>query len=80
MMSPTIDRLTRVFRTVFDDPQLVICRDTTAADISDWDSLMHVTLIVNVEQEFQVRFSSSEVAQLQSVGDLIDLVAQRQPA
>jgi acyl carrier protein len=80
MMSPTIDRLTRVFRTVFDDPHLVICRDTTAADISDWDSLMHVTLIVNVEQEFQVRFSSSEVAQLQSVGDLIDLVAQRQPA
>jgi acyl carrier protein len=39
-----------------------------------WDSLMHVTLIIAVERSFGVRFKSSEVANLQNVGDLVDLV------
>ena len=73
-MSSTLDRLTEVFQDVFEDDDLVIARETTAADVEDWDSLMHVTLVVNVEREFGFRFKSSEVSALQSVGDLIDLI------
>lgn len=73
-MSTTLDRLTELFRDVFEDDDLVIARDTTAAEVEDWDSLMHVTLVVNVELEFGVRFKSSDVSALGSVGDLIDLI------
>ena len=62
-------RLSEVFREVFDDDDLTIARDTTARDVEEWDSLMHVTLITSVEREFEVRFSSSEVASLQSAGE-----------
>jgi len=73
-MSSTLDRLTEVFQDVFEEDDLLITRETTAADVEDWDSLMHVTLIVNVEREFGVRFKSSDVSALASVGDLIALI------
>ncbi len=73
-MSSSLDRLTDVFQDLFDDDELVITRDTTAADIEDWDSLMHVTLVVNVEREFDLTFKSSDVSKLKSVGDLMDLI------
>jgi acyl carrier protein len=76
-MSDTISRMTEVFRDVFDDEELTISRNTSAKDIENWDSLSHVSLIVRVEKEFGVRFSSSEVAELQSVGELIDLIDKK---
>jgi acyl carrier protein len=79
-MSDRLGRLNQVFRDVFDDDELEISRRTTADDVEGWDSLMHVTLIVNVEKAFKVKFSSSEVAALQNVGELLDLINARSPA
>jgi acyl carrier protein len=73
-MTDTLTRLTDVFRDVFNDDALDITRETTAADVPEWDSLMHVTLIVNVEKSFGVRFKSSQIAGLQNVGELVDLI------
>jgi acyl carrier protein len=76
-MYERMERLNKVFREVFDDDELEITRQTTAEDVEGWNSLMHVTLIVNVEKEFGVKFLSSEVASLQNVGELIDLINAR---
>jgi acyl carrier protein len=76
-MSGTLERLTSVFQDVFEDDDISLARETTADDIEGWDSLMHVTLVVNVESKFDVRFSSSEVSALECVGDLIDLIESR---
>ena len=67
-------QLNELFRNVFDDDDLAIARETTADDIDDWDSLMHVTLMLAAEKLFRVRFTSSEVATLQNVGELADLL------
>jgi acyl carrier protein len=67
-------RLCEVFQEVFDDDDLVVTRDTSAREVGEWDSLMHINLVLNVEKEFSVRFSSSEVAVLQNVGQLVDLI------
>ena len=76
-MNDRLARLNEVFRDVFEDDELSVTRQTTAKDIEGWDSLMHVTLLINVEKAFGVKFSSSEVANLKSVGDLSDLVEAR---
>jgi acyl carrier protein len=73
-MDNTLERLNEVFREVFDNEDLSVTPATTAKDIEGWDSLMHVTLVVNVEKAFGVRFSSSEVASLKNVGELIQLI------
>lgn len=78
MTEKTLPRLAEVFRDVFADETLTVTRETTAADIPEWDSLMHVTLIVNVERAFGLRFKSSEVGGLHNVGDLVDLIAAKE--
>ena len=40
-----MERLTGIFRDVFDDDSIVITDQTTANDIEDWDSLEHINLI-----------------------------------
>lgn len=79
-MDGQLGRLCQVFQAVFDDDELEINRQTTAKDVEGWDSLMHVTLIVNIEKAFGIKFSSSEVASLQNVGELIDLINARSHA
>ncbi len=71
------ERLTRIFRRVFDDKRLVIDRNTTADDIDDWDSLEHITLISAVEKEFKVRFTMKEVSSMKNVGEMVDIIIAR---
>lgn len=77
-MSDHLSDLNEVFRDVFDNEELQVERETTARDVDHWDSLMHVKLILAVERAFKVRFSSSEVASLKNVGELLDLIESKQ--
>ena len=70
-------QLTTIFRDVFDDPDLVPKREMTADDVSEWDSLSHVRLMLTVEKAFRVRFTASQVGNLKNVGDLIDLLQSK---
>ena len=72
-----IDKLTPIFRNVFDDEGMKISRDTTAKDIDGWDSLAHIRLIVSIEKFFSVKFSASEIADLENVGDMCDLIIKK---
>jgi acyl carrier protein len=76
-MGEVMARLNEIFRDVFEDGDLRVDEETTAQDVEGWDSLMHVTLIINVEKTFGFRFRSSEVASLKNVGELADLIASR---
>lgn len=77
-MVSILPQINDIFQDVFEDDDLEINRDTTAHDVEGWDSLMHVTLIVNVEKVFGVKFSSSEISALKKVGDLEDLINSHQ--
>ncbi|MGN6374708.1 MAG: acyl carrier protein [Sphingomonas sp.] len=66
--------LTDVMRDVFDDDDIVIGPQTTAADVAGWDSQAHVTLIVAAEQRFGVRFRTAEFEALRNVGDFVALI------
>lgn len=73
----TLAQLQEVFRNVFDDDGLVIALETTAQDIEAWDSVQHVTLMMEVEDAFKVRLSTSEMAYLKNVGDLVELIDRK---
>jgi acyl carrier protein len=70
-------RLTDTFRTIFGNQDIHLTRETTANDVAGWDSLMHINLIVAVEKEFRVRFTTLEVMSLNNVGDLADTITRK---
>jgi acyl carrier protein len=71
------ERLTEVFRDVFDDDSIEISPDMSAKDVDGWDSLSHIRLILTIEKTFKIKFSTSEIGKLQKVGDLISLIAAK---
>ncbi len=79
-VSDTLDSLNEVFRTVFDDDDLTVAAETTAKDVDGWDSMMHVRLLINVEKNFKIKFSFSEMAGLKNVGELVALIDSKLPA
>lgn len=76
-MNEIFDRLNDIFRDVFDDDSLTVNEQTTAADIEDWDSLSHITLVGAVEDEFRMKFSMKEVVEMKNVGEMAQIVAAR---
>lgn len=76
-MSDVLHRVTEVFHDVFNDHDLLITPETSAKDISEWDSIMHVSLIIGIEKKFGVRMTSAEVTRLQTVGDLVRLIESK---
>ena len=72
-----MSRVTDLMRDVFDEPDLVPNDETSADDVADWDSTNHVRLIVAIEEEFGIRFETSEVTAPENVGELVDLIESK---
>ena len=69
-----LERLTTIFKEVFDDESIKVGRELSARDVDGWDSLAHIRLMLTVEKTFKVRFSAAEIGKLQNVGDLVALI------
>lgn len=67
-------RLNEVFRDVFDRDDITVGDETTAADIDGWDSLIHITLMDAVEEEFDIRFDMKTVVKMKNVGEMVDFI------
>ena len=76
-MSSTLSLLQPIFQEVFDDDDLLIESSTAADDVDGWDSLAHIRLVVAIEREFNMRFSASEISDLENVGEMCDLIISK---
>ena len=66
-----LSRVQDIMADTFDEDDLVVTPETTAADVEEWDSLSHIRLIVAIEREFGFKFSNAEIDGLENVGDLV---------
>ena len=73
----TLERVQDIFRDIFDMKDLNVSRTTSAANIEEWDSLTHISLVVGIEKEFGIKFALGELQALQNVGDMIDLIEKK---
>ena len=68
--------LAGVFEEVFGEP-VELRDDTTAADVDGWDSIVHVMLLLAIEEELQIKFESSEIANAADVGEFVRLIESK---
>ena len=65
------EKLTSIFHEIFNDNNIILRDDMTAADVDNWDSLTHMLMITKVEEVFGVKFKLKELNKLKMVGDLL---------
>ena len=71
------NRMNTVFRRVFDDNNILLLDEMTARDIKEWDSLNHISLIIEIEEEFGLTFTVDDISDLKNVGEMIALVERK---
>ncbi|MFW9844981.1 MAG: acyl carrier protein [Candidatus Thorarchaeota archaeon] len=68
-----IDILTRVFRIEPNE----IKDDLKRKDFEPWDSMAHLMLVSEVENEFEIFFEDEEVVDIWTVADLKKILKQK---
>jgi len=61
-----------IFTGIFKLENEVISNETNSDDVNNWDSLNHIILINAIENEFKIKFPLGEMADLRSIGEIID--------
>lgn len=51
-----------------------ITKELSPDNVEKWDSLLHMELLVSLEEEFGIEFSDDQIASLMSVGQIIDVI------
>ena len=69
-------KLQSIFDDVFVEP-VPVTPQLTAAEVEEWTSLLHISLLVAVEKAFGVRFRVGEVEKTRNLGEFADLILLR---
>lgn len=72
-----LEKITAIIRDLFDEYDGPVTMETTANDVAQWDSLSHVRLMVMIEMELGVHFSTSEMQSFKNLGDLVNASAKQ---
>ena len=71
------EKVTEVFRDVFADDSLQLTPNTSARDIEEWDSMKMVSIVLAIEEEFDIVTRTHEIDALQTVGDFVALIQRK---
>ncbi|HWD89041.1 MAG TPA: acyl carrier protein [Mucilaginibacter sp.] len=75
--SKILEKVNDVFIDTLDNEDIVLTYETTANDVDDWDSLNHIQLVVAIEKQFKIRFTSQEIQSWNNVGEMIDSIVKK---
>ena len=75
-----INKLTEIFRKVFEDNSLVLTYEMTANDVEQWVSLTHMLLITEIEADFAITLKLKDLNKMHTVGDMINIILSKFPA
>lgn len=71
-----LSRLQVIFDEIFLD-DVTVTPELSAHDVEEWDSLLHISLVVTIEEKFNIKFRVGEVETTNNVGEFADLIVER---
>lgn len=77
-MAAPITEITEILRDVLRDRDLAFEPTTRFDDLTGWDSMDLITVIVEVEGRFDLQFELPEIDRLTTVGDLLRMIRAKQ--
>ena len=68
------NRVIELLNTFFKVDTITI--NSTQSDVAEWDSLRHLSLIVKIEEEFDLDFDPSEIGDMTSFASICAYIKQ----
>ncbi len=70
-------KVEEVFHRVLGNESIVLTEETSAEDVQEWTSLTHAQLVIELEQEFSIKFSLREMMSWQNVGEIVNSIEKK---
>ena len=77
MADDLFESVAAVIRDILEQPDVSITETTAAGDIEGWDSFKQIEILITLESEFGIKFTSAEMDSLKNVGDLVAVVRRK---
>ena len=75
-MEVNLERLSSIFSEAFGEP-IVLSINSKKEEIDQWDSINHLNLIVELEDQLDVKFSIKEIESMDSVTELLKILSNK---
>lgn len=72
MEEKVIGIIARILEVDIEDVEM----DTAIGDLPEWDSLHHLQIIVELQNEFNIEYPKEDLAELEDVSDLVALTKE----
>ena len=71
------DKVISIIAKVLEVPENEIELDMGIGDIPSWDSFHHLTIISEIQDEFDITFNVKDLMKIENVADLISLIEKQ---
>lgn len=65
-----------IMASVFEVSSKEINEESSSETIENWDSMMHMNLIVALEEEFEVEFDEEEIIEMMDYQSILDILSK----
>lgn len=72
-----LEKITPIFREVFNDYEFEVNMSLSSEDIDEWSSLSQTILLAEIESAFGIKFKLREVATMNNVKNIVSLIAAK---
>ena len=72
-----LKKIEKNVRALFMDETIVVTMEMVSSDVEGWDSFEHVNLLINLEEEFNIKFNINDVIKINNVGELVELIKRQ---
>ena len=70
------DKISEILSDIFDDT-VVVNDDMKVGYFEDWDSLVQMQIIMELESAFLIKFSTTEIQSLKNMGEYINNIERK---
>jgi len=72
-------KVQEAFKVVFDVAPQSVSLETSASDVTGWNSLGHLSLTTHLEQAFGFTFDVDELMEMESVREIVRIISAKLP-
>jgi acyl carrier protein len=70
-------KLESLFQTLFPEENLDFSKNLDSAKIQNWDSIKYVTIVLAVEEEFDIKLTQDEILEFSSFDRIFQILRSR---
>jgi acyl carrier protein len=71
------EKVLEIMSKTFNIDVLLLSKKTSKKDLSQWDSMSHLNLIIDIENEFNINFSNEEIVTIIDFKSLLKIIKNK---